>query len=97
MGYKHTIIKIYFDIKMDCQVVLFPVEDIIYVVNTFFELSIDEDVDTCSYCIKVTKPNHEGIYVPFTISDENIQLLYEHNVFFIKFRELTPNEYLYLC
>jgi len=81
---------------MDCQVIIFPIEEIIEAVNTFFELEIDENVETCGYIIKVTKPMYEGLYIPFTLYDKDIEKLEENNIKFIKLRSLLPGEFYYI-
>jgi len=55
-----------------------------------------KNVDTCGYIVKVTKPINEGLYMPFTLLDEEIQTLEENNINFIKLRALLPNEFYYI-
>jgi len=80
----------------DCEVILFNVEDIISAVNTFFELGIDENIDTCGYCIRVIHQACPGIYVPFTATTDDIRTLDEANVDFIRLRSLSSDEYQYI-
>ena len=81
---------------VDCEVILFNVEDIIDAVNTFFELGIEEDVDTCGYCIRITHPAYSGVYVPFTVTEDDIKTLEENNVEFFKLREISIEDYYYV-